>query len=71
MVTVLDQYQAGVAAAAIDETTANLAIARSARQGYLDGESLAEVFAWLRPAGRPGVAVLGEQLHRGQITRIL
>jgi polyhydroxyalkanoate synthase subunit PhaC len=50
MVTVLDQYQAGVAAAAIDETTANLAIEKSARQGYLDGDSLAEVFAWLRPS---------------------
>ena len=49
MVTVLDQYQAGVAEAAIDEETANIAIAMSARQGYLDGRSLAEVFAWLRP----------------------
>jgi len=49
MVTVLDQYHAGVAAAAIDEETANIAIAKSARQGYLDGRSLAEVFAWLRP----------------------
>jgi poly(3-hydroxyalkanoate) synthetase len=49
MVTVLDQYQAGVAEAAIDEKTADIAIAMSARQGYLDGRSLAEVFAWLRP----------------------
>jgi polyhydroxyalkanoate synthase len=49
MVTVLDQYQAGVAEAAIDEETADIAIAMSARQGYLDGRSLAEVFAWLRP----------------------
>ena len=49
MVTVLDQYQAGIAEAAIDEETADLAIAKSARQGYLDGQSLAEVFAWLRP----------------------
>jgi polyhydroxyalkanoate synthase len=49
MVTVLDQYQAGVAEAAIDEETAQIAIAMSARQGYLDGRSLAEVFAWLRP----------------------
>jgi polyhydroxyalkanoate synthase subunit PhaC len=49
MVTVLDQYHAGVAAAAIDEETADIAIAKSARQGYLDGRSLAEVFAWLRP----------------------
>jgi polyhydroxyalkanoate synthase len=49
MVTVLDQYHAGVAAAAIDEETADIAIAKSARPGYLDGQSLAEVFAWLRP----------------------
>jgi polyhydroxyalkanoate synthase subunit PhaC len=50
MVTVLDQYHAGVASAAIDENTADIAIAKSARQGYLDGQSLAEVFAWLRPS---------------------
>jgi poly(3-hydroxyalkanoate) synthetase len=49
MVTVLDQYQAGVAEAAVDEQTADAAIAMSARTGYLDGQSLAEVFAWLRP----------------------
>jgi polyhydroxyalkanoate synthase len=49
MVTVLDQYQAGVAEAAVDEQTARAAIAMSARKGYLDGQSLAEAFAWLRP----------------------
>ena len=49
MVTVLDQRKAGFASAAIDEETANIAIALSARKGYLDGRSLAEVFAWLRP----------------------
>jgi polyhydroxyalkanoate synthase len=49
MVTVLDQYHAGIAAAAIDEQTADIAIARSARRGYLDGQALAELFAWLRP----------------------
>jgi polyhydroxyalkanoate synthase subunit PhaC len=49
MVTVLDQRKAGFASAAIDEESANLAIALSARKGYLDGRSLAEVFAWLRP----------------------
>src|SRR5262245_17417963 len=49
MVTVLDQRKAGFAAAAIDEEIANIAIALSARKGYLDGRSLAEVFAWLRP----------------------
>ena len=49
MVTVLDQQKAGFAAAAIDEQAANIAIALSARKGYLEGRSLAEVFAWLRP----------------------
>jgi len=49
MVTVLDQQKAGFAAAALDEEAANIAIALSARKGYLDGRSLAEVFAWLRP----------------------
>ncbi|MCP2279600.1 polyhydroxyalkanoate synthase [Nocardia amikacinitolerans] len=49
LVTVLDQHRAGLAAAALDEDTANVAIAMSARQGYLDGRSLAEVFAFLRP----------------------
>ncbi len=48
MVTVLDQGRAGVAAA-LDETTAKLGVALSARKGYLDGRALAEVFAWLRP----------------------
>lgn len=49
MVTVLDQRKAGFAAAAIDEQAANIATALSARKGYLDGRTLAEVFAWLRP----------------------
>ena len=48
MVTVLDQGREGLAAA-VDETTAKLAIALSARKGFLDGRALAEVFAWLRP----------------------
>ncbi|MFI5776775.1 PHA/PHB synthase family protein [Nocardia sp. NPDC051570] len=49
MVTVLDQSHAGFAAAAIDQEAAEIAIALSARKGYLDGRALAEVFAWLRP----------------------
>jgi polyhydroxyalkanoate synthase len=49
MVTVLDQHRAGFPAAALDEEIANIAIALSARKGYLDGRALAEVFAWLRP----------------------
>ncbi len=48
-VTVLDQARAGTAAAMIDETTATAAMAASRARGYLDGRSLAEVFAWLRP----------------------
>jgi len=48
-VAVLDQEQAGTAGAVIDETTAAAAIAASAARGYLDGRTLAEVFAWLRP----------------------
>jgi polyhydroxyalkanoate synthase subunit PhaC len=48
-VTVLDQAQAGTAAAMIDRRTAAMAMAASRSRGYLDGRSLAEVFAWLRP----------------------
>jgi poly(3-hydroxyalkanoate) synthetase len=48
-VTVLDQAQAGQAAAIVDERVAKAAIAASAARGYLDGSALAEVFAWLRP----------------------
>jgi polyhydroxyalkanoate synthase len=49
MVTVLDQARAGLASAVISERTAELAAAASSARGYLDGRSLAEVFAWLRP----------------------
>ena len=49
MVTVLDQAHAGLASAVVDERTARLAAAASRARGYLDGRSLAEVFAWLRP----------------------
>jgi poly[(R)-3-hydroxyalkanoate] polymerase subunit PhaC len=49
MVTVLDQAHAGLASAVIDERTERLAAAASRARGYLDGRSLAEVFAWLRP----------------------
>ena len=48
-VCVLDQAQAGVAGALLDESTAKAATAVSAARGYLDGRTLAEVFAWLRP----------------------
>jgi polyhydroxyalkanoate synthase subunit PhaC len=48
-VAVLDQEQAGTAGAVVDEKTAAAATAVSAARGYLDGRTLAEVFAWLRP----------------------
>jgi poly[(R)-3-hydroxyalkanoate] polymerase subunit PhaC len=48
-VTVLDNTRAGTAAALTDRRTAAAATAMSRRRGYLDGRSLAEVFAWLRP----------------------
>jgi polyhydroxyalkanoate synthase subunit PhaC len=49
LVTVLDQARAGLASAVISERTAELAAAASSARGYLDGRTLAEVFAWLRP----------------------
>jgi polyhydroxyalkanoate synthase len=49
LVTMLDQSRAGTAGALVDEAMAEAAIAASARKGYLDGRTLAEVFAWLRP----------------------
>src|SRR6266702_1472329 len=49
MGTVLDEARAGLAGAVIDERTVRLAAAASRARGYLDGRSLAEVFAWLRP----------------------
>ncbi|QKT06834.1 alpha/beta fold hydrolase [Gordonia sp. X0973] len=48
-VTVLDQWHAGTAPALTDQQTAERAIKASQKKGYLDGASLAEVFAWLRP----------------------
>jgi polyhydroxyalkanoate synthase subunit PhaC len=50
LVTVLDNTRAGTTSALIDDRLAEIAKARSRRRGYLDGRSLAEVFAWLRPA---------------------
>jgi polyhydroxyalkanoate synthase len=48
-VCVLDNERAGTASAFVDPGTAALAVADSARKGYLDGRGLAGVFAWLRP----------------------
>jgi polyhydroxyalkanoate synthase subunit PhaC len=49
VVTVLDQSRAGLVGAVVDRRTADAAAAVSARKGYLDGRTLAEMFAWLRP----------------------
>ncbi|GAA1509979.1 PHA/PHB synthase family protein [Nocardioides humi] len=49
-VTVIDNAGAGTVSALTDPRLAQAAKARSARKGYLDGRSLAEVFAWLRPS---------------------
>jgi polyhydroxyalkanoate synthase len=48
-VCVLDNARAGTTGAFLDRRVASLAVADSARRGYLDGRSLAGVFAWLRP----------------------
>ena len=45
----LDQVRTNAVGALVDESTAQAAIAASARKGYLDGRRLAEIFAWLRP----------------------
>jgi len=45
----LDNARAGTAAAFVDRETAAVAVADSARKGYVDGQALAGVFAWLRP----------------------
>jgi len=48
-VTVIDTDRAGTAGALGSPRMAAAAKAMSRRKGYLDGRSLAEVFAWLRP----------------------
>ncbi len=48
-VTALDQSQAGTTVALMDEGTAKASMLASRARGYMDGRTLAEVFAWLRP----------------------
>jgi polyhydroxyalkanoate synthase len=48
-VTVIDNEHAGTTGAFVDRTTAAIALAESARKGYMSGKALAGVFAWLRP----------------------
>jgi polyhydroxyalkanoate synthase len=49
VVCAIDNAQAGTTAALTSREIAAAAVAESARKGYLDGEALATVFAWLRP----------------------
>lgn len=49
-VTVIDNHDSGTVSALTDPRLAALAKSRSAQKGFLDGRSLAEVFAWLRPS---------------------
>jgi polyhydroxyalkanoate synthase subunit PhaC len=49
MVCAIDNTQAGTTSALATKEMAATAVAESARRGYLDGEALARVFAWLRP----------------------
>jgi polyhydroxyalkanoate synthase len=48
-VTVLDQHHAGLPSALLSHKAAAASTRASAEKGYLDGRTLAEVFAWLRP----------------------
>ena len=49
LVSALDNERAGTAAAFTNRELAAAAVAESARRGYVDGQALAGVFAWLRP----------------------
>ncbi len=48
-VTLLDQSRAGLMSSLTSPQVAAAAAARSRADGFLDGRSLAEIFAWLRP----------------------
>jgi polyhydroxyalkanoate synthase len=49
MVSALDNAELGTAEALATKPIAAAAVGESARRGYLDGDALASVFAWLRP----------------------
>jgi polyhydroxyalkanoate synthase subunit PhaC len=49
MVCAIDNEQAGDTSALATREVAAAAVAQSARKGFLEGEALASVFAWLRP----------------------
>ena len=70
LVTMLDQSRTNAVGALVDESTAEAAIAASARKGYLDGRRLAEVFAWLRWRARVTKAKSASSLSpRGGVSR--
>ena len=48
-VTLLDMTEAGTTVSLMDESTAAGSILASRSRGYMDGRTLAGVFAWLRP----------------------
>ncbi|MBD0280888.1 MAG: poly(3-hydroxyalkanoate) polymerase [Thermoleophilaceae bacterium] len=48
-VCVIDNERAGTVSALVSRESAAMAVADSARRGYLDGRALEGVFAWLRP----------------------
>jgi polyhydroxyalkanoate synthase subunit PhaC len=48
-VCVIDNERAGTVSALVSRESAAMAVAQSARKGYLDGRALEGVFAWLRP----------------------
>ena len=49
MVTMLDWEEAGITSALVSHKGAAASTAASREKGYLDGRTLAEIFAWLRP----------------------
>ncbi len=48
-VTLLDMTEAGTTVSFMDQTAAKASILASRARGYMDGRTLAEIFAWLRP----------------------
>jgi len=48
-VTLFDMTEAGTTVSFMDAATAKVSILASRARGYMDGRTLAEVFAWLRP----------------------
>ena len=49
-VAALDVTQMGTTGAFLERLTAAVALADTARKGYLDGRTLAQIFAWMRPS---------------------